>query len=348
MVYVLIMTVSTVAIVLASSQLAVHGSDAMSRRIEEARARHAFEGAVAEIIAERLKGSLAVPSTKNFTLNGVSTSASVTNNAANVAKSYRIDATMTVNGRSYRMAYIFGNRTKASPFFYAIWTNGSMAPGNSTNIQSGSVSIPNSGNIHANGANIQFGSNSTIRGDASARTTIAHHNMTITGTRLAYAPVQEFPDITRSDYQSTATVNYGSSTMNGYTFAAVPAGQPYPLVYRNGNLSISGTFSGKGVIYVTGTVTFTGSTAYANSNSHVAIIAEGDIDSQGVSTSLVGYIYTRGTFTASGGGSRILSRGSIVCGEYSLNNTWNSAINDRLVWNVPEEGYFLRLPGFWP
>jgi hypothetical protein len=108
---------------------------------------------------------------------------------------------------------------------------------------------------------------------------ITYNSTTYGGTTLL--PFPSLPS--SSTYQSKATETLNSGTLGSRSTGSTSV----QVLYRPGDLNLSGTFTGLYVIAVTGNVYITGNIALGNSNSHVTVIAYGNLVINGGTGSLV-------------------------------------------------------------
>ena len=118
------------------------------------------------------------------------------------------------------------------------------------------------------------------------------------------------------------------------------------MLYRTGDIDISGAFSGKGTLFVDGKVTVKGNLSYSGAGSRLVVIATGDIIVDPAVTSYVGFYYTPTTFRMSSA-SAVLTSGSIAAQALNLSGPI-VATHDASFWNDPLEAQKHYVPGFWP
>jgi len=293
------------------------------------------------VLADRLRNALVVPNVRTVTLNGVGCTVTTTDNGGSLARSYLVSASCTYEDKTYDYSRVIGNRSTSPVFAYAMVINGNITTGGGNRLFS--YPLPD-GDVHANGS-INVHNQSEIRGDCTATGSIS--GPVVRGTRQSNAPALPLPTLDRAIYDLNKTNTISGTSISGtYTFGAksLLTGR-YPLHYRTGNLTIgTTTFSGQGTIYCTGTVTINGNNSYANGTSRVAIIAEGGITITSGAANAVGFLFTPGPLSFSGGAT--ITRGSVVGGSFSNSGNF-SVTKDLAVQQAPVVGYELHLPGMW-
>jgi cytoskeletal protein CcmA (bactofilin family) len=160
-------------------------------------------------------------------------------------------------------------------FGYGLFSNADMTVSGSFNI---------TGHVHSNG-NVTAKGGATVDGNVEATGTYnSQGNPNISGTTTSGAPRVAMPTIDLAYYLSKATtILNGDQTLNGASLDGV--------TYINGNASIHGQFSGKGVIVVTGSVEINANCSLAQSGDEFAIVSAGSVRVNGTCT-IDGWIYT--------------------------------------------------------
>ncbi|MBN9502636.1 MAG: hypothetical protein BGO01_02165 [Armatimonadetes bacterium 55-13] len=342
--YVLMMTLATSAIVMATINLAASGHNAEVRDERKAMAGAAFDGMVDQVLSDSAAGVLTVPSTRPIALDPVGGSVTVTDNGGAVAGSYLVEGTMTVGGLTYRQSRIIGRKGTPNPFFYVLFSNSSLSSTQAvvTNGPSWAGDVSINGNLTLSNPSTQ------INGDVEATGAINPATLSVTGSKLqgvSAVPFTKLPYIlipALNPYLIEAILQLPGLLIDGLNL-----GSGYPLAYALLATQIKGTFTGKGTIYFPGDVTVVGDMFYGDSNSRIAIIAYGNITVAGSVTHLVGHLYAGGTITFQASSAKLLDTGSVVANAVSIQApvTLN---HDPAIWQDPSEGYRLKLPGYWP
>jgi len=109
------------------------------------------------------------------------------------------------------------------------------------------------------------------------------------------------------------------------------------IYYAPGDLNISGTYSGNGMIVTHGKVTITGDLLRSNSQSSLVIVSFGNLDSVGIEVAadktneVCALLYTPNTILMD---NNALFRGSLVCNNVVVNNnavvTYDADLHDNL------------------
>lgn len=308
---------------------------------DQVRMRYALEAVSEQIGQDYAAGTLAaLPTTRTTTVNGSVCSITVTDNSGNIARTMKVTATITLHGRSITDSKIVGMRKAPSPFVYALFVNnGATYTGTLTTGSSGS-----NGDVYFNGNTTLTGLGSTINGDFESTGSISIGTATVTGNTLLNASAIPFPTVLNTNYSAVANQTVTAGSLNGATFSAT-SGNYYLIYCSRTAVTVSGTFSGKGTVFVNGNLTVNAPITVANSSSRVAIIASGSI-----------------TFTHSGPhnayfyGSSVslpltgvtISKGALVVGQLSTLTAPITISNDPAVWTDLTEGTKHRLPGLFP
>lgn len=328
------MVLAISVIVLVGAELGMSNIRQEIRYEDKVMADRTSDAAIAQIDADNAKGTLNLPSTRQFSLNGFSGTVTITDNSAAMANSIMVSATLTApDGRTYPVSAILSKNHIPSAWDYAVVSDSSPA----------AAKALTTGAAGANGdmfvfGNMAFAPGSIVNGNVSA-TGLVTGAPAVTGStyNLATAPFT-FPGVIASDYANVATSYYSSSlTTAGWTFSNA---SPYDVVYVAGNLNLSGTITGKGTFFVGGAVTTNGAVSYANAGSHVAFVTPNSVN---LGYNAVGYFYSGGTFQFSA--NETVSSGSVVASGLNLSHT-ATVIMDPLVHNNSAEGVNLHLPGF--
>lgn len=323
-----------------------------TRRSDEMRARTAFEAGVAQLKSKSLAMTLVVPSTLSVTMNGASGTVAVAANDAQLAKSLLVTGTMVVKGQSYRYSRVVGAR-QPSPFLFAISTKGDANfPKAITLGASGwGGDVFSNGKFTIGGA----GAGSQINGSLLAVGAISvPSGTTITGQTLTGQATIAWPTPTASNYQSAATtqlmsgnglVVFTNANLSAVTFPSWSFSGGYAMWYYGGNVTLSGTISGRGTLFVKGNLTISGNLRYATSSDEIAIVVQGDVNVQNGASLLDGYYFVGGNFNAPQPFS--LTRGGIAATNFATPQPF-SVVRDDAVMNDTNEAVRLRLPYYWP
>lgn len=341
MIFVLIMVVAITGIVVVGSTY-TSALNSYSRRYEdEAMAEEAFNAAVAQLDDDASYGTVTLPSTRTVSLNGVTGTLTCTDNSANISKSILVSGTLTTSsGRTYPMSGVVPNSGRGM-YNFALFANSNI--NTSKDITTGSLG--SNGDIHVNGnLTLNGGLGTTINGDAEATGTVGPVTLiTVGGSAKPNATAITFPTLTSSTYAAAADVTLGSTTLTGAQVFPSGSNGNYYLAYVAGNLILNASsFSGKGTIYVTGTVDIKGTVTYADSSSELVIITPGNVN---FDFDMIGYFFTAGTCNWSKNIS--VSRGGLYAKTISVNNVIDITLDPYLK-SHPGDLYKLHMPGYWP
>jgi len=318
-----------------------------TRRTDELRARLAFDTGVATIRSQSLAMTLVIGSTLNVSVNGVTGTLTTASNGS-LANSLLVTGTMLRNGQSYRYSRVIGAR-QPTPYSFAFFSNADAVLKKATTGASGV-----DGDIFSNGTLTIQTPGSVVNGNMMAVGAISPGSSTVTGRQLTGQTAIAWPTIQTSDYlldataQSLggyATIYLLNTTFNSVALPSSTYNGKYYLDYFTFDLSLSGSMTGKGVLYVNGNLTITGNLSYSNSSSEVAIIVKGNVTVNNSVSNVQGYIFCGGTF--SHGQNLVMSRGTIVANNYSTTKDI-TIVRDNFVRDNNDEGAKLRLPYYWP
>jgi len=333
--YILFMVLAISIIVLVGAELGMSNIRQEIRYEDKVAADRTADAALAQVDADNSKGTLILPTTRQFALNGFTGTLTISDNSVAMANSIMVSTTLTApDGRTYPISAILSKGHIPSAWDYAM-------------VSDSSPTVARALTFGATGANgdifvfgdMDFANTSVVNGNASA-TGVVSGNPTVTGTtnNLASA-LFTYPSAIASDYANVAT-NYYSGTLTtvGWTFSN---GQPYDVVYVAGDLDLTGIIAGKGTFYVGGNVNINSAISFANANSHVGFISPNSIS---LANNSVGYFYSGGTFLGTTA-TITLGSGGIVASAVSLLKS-STVILDPFVHNNSAEGVSLHLPGF--
>jgi hypothetical protein len=241
---------------------------------DQLRCRYAFEGVCEQAAQDYTAGTLAVfPANRTVTVNGVSCVTSISDNSANIP--HTMSATMTYHNRTRTDTKVVGMRKAPSPFYYALFVN-SMSGGGTLSAALNTGSSGANGDVYFGGAVSLTGTGSTINGDLESTGSIMSGSSSVTGMTTPGASAITFPTVSATNYSTIANQTVTKSSLAGATFATTTGA--YSVTYcSSSGISISGTFTGKGTVFINGNATISGPISVANSSSRVAIIASGSL-----------------------------------------------------------------------
>lgn len=339
MIFAVVLVVSMTTAILATVYLT--SSIGRDERIyeDQVRMKFAIDGASEQIAQDYASGALTVlPSSRTVNVNGVSGTYTITDNSANIPHTLSISGTVSWHGRSITEAKVVGMRKMPSPFYYALFVNGALT--SSAALVTGSAG--SNGDVCANGIVSLLGTGSTINGDLESSGAQTIGTTSVTGTQFPGSTAVTFPTVSAATYSAAANQTVSKGSVNGFTFGST--GGNYYLVYcSSASVSISGTMSGYGTIFVNGNVTISGPITYANQTTRVAIIASGTITftSSGPHS---GYFYGGACILPVGGIT--ISKGALVVGSLTTTTAPITITSDPSVWLDSTQGTKHRLPGF--
>jgi hypothetical protein len=309
---------------------------------DQVRMKYSIESAVEQAGQDYTAGTLAAfPSSRNVSINGVACALTITDNSANIPHTMSVSTTATYKGRTIVETKVIGMRKAPSPFYYSLFVNsGFTYTGTLTTGSAGA-----NGDVYVGGICTLTGIGSVVNGDLESSGAQTINTATVTGTQYPGASAITFPTVVSSNYSTVANQTVNKGSLAGATFSAT--GGAYWLIYcsTTTGVSISGTFTGKGTVFVNGPVTISGPVSAANSNSRVAIIANGAITF--TSTGPHSAYFYGGACTLPIGGITI-TKGALVVSSLVTLTQPITITNDNSVWLSATEGANHRLPGYYP
>ncbi len=334
-----VMVLLTIISTLVGAVLLLSGSayEMEVRRQDEVRAQATFLSGVM-FIETRIKNGTEPIGSYTFSLGEATCNLLVTDYSAVMPKALYLDMTVTIKGKEFRRGEIIGSRSVPKTSDYALVSNTAFTT--SRRVVLGAFG--ENGDMAGNATIALTGAGTVINGVLEAVSSINKGTGTVTGKITPFTTRITFPTITPAIYQAAATQSFGSTTISNLTFSGVE-----PLLCVNGNLDLSGTISGAGTVFVNGNLTVSGNLRYATSQSRVAFVVNGGVEFGPNVTQGVGYFFTNQTFRTSSGVELTISRGAVAAQAFEIRNNFNLTY-DPSVWEDPNEGRRLRLPGYWP
>lgn len=338
-IFVMVMLMFMTTIVMAYSSLGIAAREAETRREQAVIARLAFDGATLKASYDCGLGNISYPSTQSVPVGATTCSVTIADNSASMSHSLSMTTSASIRGRTFNDSRVIGLKMPLSPFYYCLAMNAATNLGGSVTLGSGG----SNGDLYDVGA-LTLNNNVTVNGDCESSSTFSKNSATVTGTAIGSTNPIPFPVPVAANYSAVAS----SSLLNillGIILSGETFTTPYMVIYCGNDTTMSGIFSGKGVLFVNGNVTISGNMTYLLPTDEVAIIATGNVTVQNSNTSIVGYWYCGGTFTTQSNTN--LTRGSIVTNTFSPGSNF-SATYDPTIWTTGGEAERLKLPGVWP
>lgn len=333
--------------ILASVQLATSAALIQSKREAESKARYAFEGAVQLFLTDLRNAAASVPLTKAYAVGDHTVTLNVLDNSTSVARTLFATGKLKVQGREYQFTRRLGNSLDPHPFFYSIFTNSQLDPLKAMTFGSGG----SLGDVMFNGGVVVRSNPFVVNGDFESTTSGLPVGASVVGNMLRGARPVPMPPFNVNNYNPGLvggllnTVLQLTGSIVGMVFPTV---EPYRLVYRTGDLSLSGNFSGKGTIVVDGNVTISGNMTYADADSRLVVLASGRITVAPSVTGYVGFFYTPTEFATSSSVSWAnLNKGGIAAQKLTVASPM-TIIHDPSFWYSPSDMTRHRVPGYWP
>lgn len=336
--YVLVVVVALSVVVMA---LASFGTEQFRNQVREERAtqvRYAFEGALAQIRSDLRLGSIEPPETRTVQIGGLTSTVTVTDNAAALKNTYKVVQTINAYQYSWKTSAVIGASSAdiSSVWYWALVCNSNMSIGQTT--ATGSIGL---GDMFVNGNLNISASNCSVDGDFYTSGNNIPSTLTISGRQKKGQPKIAFPPpASFTSYTLGAdSINLSSRTISLGTFSS-----SYYTIVVFGDVNLSGTYTGTGVIYATGDVTITGNVAASDANSRISIIAAGQVTIRPAVTHLDAICYAGDGFVVNG---NVAVHGSLVGKTFSISAPLAIDYDDGML-SDPNLGYSLKLPGMWP
>lgn len=343
LVFTSMLMVAIATVVVTTSQLNAAASSKAERQIEAVKAEESESGVLAAVQAKCNANAIALPQVWNFSLNGQSQSVEIVDNNASQARTYAV--TTTVNGKETRtFKRIIGGRQTSNPLYYALWLD------RSTDLSARCVTTTNGGHVYCRG-NLTLGSTSSIDGEVYAVGSLIDNGATVTKNVLQSVRNRVAPPVTRADYETAAggLINLVSSIVN-IVFSPVIVGLPYNLkYYRDPEVKIQGTVSGKGTVYIEGSARVEADVSYTTAAARAIFIVEGDLRVNNNVNRLDGTWFVKGNLRIDNAATALaMTRGALIAlGTVEIDR--DVTINaDNTFWMSRNEGTKHRAPGFWP
>ena len=319
-----------------------------ARRVDELRARLAFEGGVALVRSHSLAQTLdlGVPLTVAF--EGATATVTPVASSSPVSKGLLVTGVARRKGLSYRFSRSLGARQPAI-FDFALFVKSSFEAKGLVTGASGE-----DGDAFTNGE-FKVSSNGTrINGNAWAKDGFSLSGDTvITGRRYGNAAEIPWPSLDDSRYRTRAQTlahfgrgsYWGSGTTLTEILFASPHNGEYACFYCGSSLSVKGTVSGRGTVFVNGDLTLSGDLRYADGDSRVAFVVKGNISVASAASTVEGFFFADGNLIT----QRALNvpRGAFAVANLSTDKAL-TIVRDNAVRDDTEEAARLRLPYYWP
>lgn len=335
---VLVLVSATTLIVIAAADLTISAMTGQWRRFHQVHARYAADAAVEWVQSKRRAGTLALPAHQSLTIDGAQVEVAVSDNSVSLKRSLRVEITVQEGGLVFKETRIVGDGIVPKYFYYVLASNNPFTVNNPLTTGSagrlGDVFCNANANITTLGV--------TINGDLEVVGSLSG-SASVSGSVWNPCPSIAFPTVNAINY-AIGAIPVLMADINGWSFT--PSVVDYETLFAPGDANLRGTYSGKGVIFVADDITIVGNVRYLDDNSVMAVIALDTITVESGVSHIDGYYFAGQKFT-SDSPNLTLGRGAIVAHRFDLKGAL-TATYDPWVWNDPEEGRRLKLPGFWP
>lgn len=316
--------------------------------------KDAYDGGLDYVrdLAER--GVLRMPQLVKLNIGGVQESLTLTDvsstllslggvNITTSAPTILVDGTLTYNGASYHLQTVVGRGHLSTVWQYAIYDDSKIT--SATSIVTGETGYGGDawfgGNVVLTNPATHFG------GDLTSEGVILPLSLSVSGKTTTLSAPISFPTTVPSTYQSQATITFPcNTTLAGYTFQPPTASGDYPLVYCGAGLTLSGNFSGSGVIFANGNATINGDIS-TGPNDHVVIIVNTNLTIASTAKNIHAYIFCGGTTSIDASPSLLTIESGWITKDMSPSRDILAAF-DPYLRDHPVDAYRLKLPGVWP
>ncbi len=335
---VLVLVGATTTVVIAAADLVISSMTSQWRRYHAVHARYVADAMVEYIQSRRAKGTLSLPTTLNRTIDGSDVTATIQDNSINLKRSLLVEITVEEGGMTFKESRVVGDGFAPKHFYYALASHQTLDLPNSLTTTSpghrGHVYVGNDLNITSLGV--------TIDGDLEVFRNLTG-SASVSGVTWLGVPKISWPTPNPLLY-AVGAVLVGAGSVGSHTFSNTAL--VYETLYAIGDADIQGTFGGRGVVFVGKNIRITGDIYYKDDNALIAIIAKDDITVEANVKHIDGFLYAGGKFTQKGANLTV-GRGAIVAKSFDLKG--NLVVNyDHAVWDDPDVGWRLKLPGFFP
>lgn len=335
---VLVLVSATTVIVIAAADLTISAMAGQWRRYHEVHARYVADAAVEWVQAKRKAGTLALPANQNLTIDGSQVNVVVSDNSVSLKRSLRVETTVNEGGLTFQQTRVVGDGIVPKHFYYVLACSKRFNINNPLTTGVGG----RLGDIFCNDKVTISALGVTVNGDLEVVGSLSG-TPSVTGSIWNGCPSISFPAVNAGNY-FVGAIPVLVADINGWSFT--PTVLDYETLYAPGKANLSGTYEGRGVIFVADDIKIVGDIHYADNNSVMAVIALDTITVESGVAHIDGY-YFAGQKFQSNTPNLTLGRGAIVAKEFDLKGAL-TATYDPWVWNDPEEGKRLKLPGFWP
>lgn len=334
MLFVLVMVGLMSVAILATVELATSAAMLQNRREASLKTRLAFEGAVNFALTDILKGSFSVPDDRAYAIGDLQVNLKITDNSIDVPRTYKFVGTVSHAGQEHTYEQIVGNRKSPSPFAYALFVNSNLDPRKAITVN---------GDMNVNGSIVTRANPFSVTGDLESSGSSLSASASVGGNTVLSTTKVTMPTVNSVPYLTDALVTWLVGSVTDIVFGA--GGDP-KLIYRLGNVTIGGTVSGRGTVFVEGDVAIGSDLTYATADDRLVVIATGKVQVQAGVSNIVGHYYSPVEFRTNTGTTN-LTCGSIVAQKVTLDGPL-VITHDSFFWDDPTQGAKYRLPGDWP
>lgn len=337
LVYTIIVVFSVTAIVIAQARVATASNVHFSSKYASAKFASMADGLVDQAKADCYKSNGVLPSTLGATYTDGSVSATVSSHPT-LKRAYELKVEGTVGGVVQVRRYAIGNR-KAHPVFFGMW--------NDDNYNDASLATTLNGSAYI-GGNSSFIGGWTVTGDLFVRgsaTAVLAPN--VSGNYLVGIRDRAMPPTPKADFTPVST-SIATSSRGSFSFNGVDANGYYPCLRRGSSLNMTGgVLSGKGTVLVDGNLDINGNYNYADSDSRVVFIVEGDLNINALATQIVGTFYVKDDIKLNGVSLNVLRGNLCAKKEIKRSLCLLTLTQDAVFVSSEDEARGHRVPGYW-
>lgn len=342
LVYVSVMMVAITSVVVSTVHVNVAAASKADRRIQEAKDLETFNAQEALIASLCKSNAIALPYDFHLDLNGRRMYCTVSDNNANISRTYFLAADLT-GAKSQAYTRVIGGRQTTHPFYYALWAEDNV------NTTGKSLITMNGGPVYAHG-DLTLAAGSIVSGDVMATGTT-----TTTGSMVAKNVMRgltpgTISTVPKNTLQGEATTLDSILTnLVGVNFLSLLLNGHYALHYYTSANTVRGSISGKGTAVFDGNVTVNGNVSYANGSSRCVFIVNGNLTIDPTVTFMDGHWYVTGNVTAGGTAATLqMGRGALAFGGTNQIARPMNIGFDNAFFVDRSEAVKHCVPGFWP
>jgi hypothetical protein len=312
------------------SRIAELREHALERR---ANIRYFEDSARAISLSKYLEGDI-LPYSFTQTINGESVSITAEQEDGWMGqRSLRISWSATVKGQELSSMIHTGKATLPPPVYFGLWVGGTLTKtGADVTVNNGAMYLKSSPTVSGPGTFKIFGDAFLTSGSLPLGTNV-------TGTTYNDQPNLSVT-LDSAKYDTAANLRFsGAQTKTGTTLLTSTGTNP--LVYVDGNLTLSGSYAKNFTTFVKGNLTVQSLTTTGGAKA--VLVVDGNVSIRGT---INAYIICTGTVTGTGATDRTVN-GALICNNLTA-STYNWVVNwDNWFFSEAGRPGNMKIPGFW-